>query len=213
MANSSDPYQPIEEKLKLTRQSLQILQNYDLKINLVTKSSAILNDLSILKKVKRILVTISLTTLNERLAKKLEPKASSPQKRLEAVKILSKHLPVAVRLDPLIYSLNTAEIEELVEEVAISGAKQIITSTYKAKPDNYKKMTAAFTEHKKIWDDLYLKKGEVKGRYIYLPKNLRKQLIGKVRKKTLEKNLRFSSCREGFVSLNTANCDGSFWLG
>jgi len=212
MANSSDPYLPLEKELKLTRQGLKIIKEYDLSLNIVTKSSLILRDLDILKGFKKIVVSISLTTLNKELAKKLEPYSCPPQERLRTVKELSLHLPVVVRFDPLIYPLNIEEIEGAIREIKKSGAKQIITSTYKVKPDNFKRMTAAFPEHKELWQKLYLKQGERKGGYIYLPQTLRKDLINKVRKIALSQELKFSSCREGFGSLNTANCDGSSLL-
>jgi len=212
IANSSDPYQPLEEKLKLTRGALEILKDFELKINLVTKSALILRDLNILKKIKKVLVAVSLTTLDEALAKKLEPKVSSPVERLKAVKQLSEYIPVIVRLDPLIYPLNTESIEQIVEAIKTSGAKQIITSTYKAKPDNFKRMLVTFPEYKKIWQNLYLTKGEKKSNYIYLPSELRLKLIKKVKATAEKNNLKFSSCREGLKSLNTASCDGSFFL-
>jgi len=209
MANSSDPYPPIEEKLNLTHQSLKIINEYDLRLNIVTKSALILKDLDILKKFRKIVVSISLTTLDEKLAKKLEPNSPTPQERLKTIKELSLYLPVAVRLDPLIYPLNTNDIEQTIAEIKNSGAKQIITSTYKIKPDNFKRMTNIFPEHKELWQKLYLKQGERKNSSIYLPQTLRKELINKVREITLSKKLEFSSCREGFSNLNTANCDGS----
>jgi len=212
MANSSDPYLPLEKKLNLTRQGLKIIKEYDLSINIVTKSSLILRDLDILKSFKKIVVSISLTTLDKKLAKKLEPNSPPPQERLRAVKELSLYLPVAVRFDPLIYPLNIKEIEGTIKDIKVSGAKQIITSTYKVKPDNFKKMIAAFPEHKELWQKLYLKQGEKMGGYIYLPQTLRKDLINKVKKIALSQELKFSSCREGFNNLNTANCDGSSLL-
>lgn len=209
MANSSDPYLPLEQELKLTRAALKIMKEYDLSLNIVTKSSLVLRDLDILKSFKKIVVSISFTTLNKELAKKLEPYSCPPQERLRTIKELSLCLPVAVRLDPLIYSLNTEEIERIIREIKISGAKQVITSTYKVKPDNFKRMTAAFPEYKDLWQKLYLKQGEKIGGYTYLPKTLRKDLINKVREITLSEGLEFSSCREGFGNLNTTNCDGS----
>jgi len=219
MANSSDPYLPLERELNLTRAALKIMKERDLNINIITKSSLILRDLDILKGFsvrggsasggKKIVVSISLTTLNKELAKKLEPNSPSPQERLRAVKGLSLHLPVAVRLDPLIYPLNTEEIEETIREIKIAGAKQIITSTYKVKPDNFKRMAVTFSEYKELWQKLYLEQGEKIGGYAYLSQSLRKDLINKVREIALSQGLEFSSCREGFNSLNTANCDGS----
>ncbi|MBU2043657.1 MAG: radical SAM protein [Candidatus Omnitrophica bacterium] len=209
IANSSDPYLNLEKKIKLTRQALEILKNYDLKINLVTKSSLVLRDLDLLKNMKKILIAISLTCLDQKLARKLEPRTPSPQERLKTLKSLSAYLPVVVRLDPLVYPLNTENLESLIKQIKSSGAKQIITSTYKIKPDNFKRMVSTFRQHQNLWQALYLEKGERKNNYIYLPEKLRKDLISRVKKLALAENLGFSSCREGFNQLNTALCDGS----
>ncbi len=209
MANSSDPYLNLEKDLCLTRQALEILSAHNMKISLVTKSALILRDVDILKNMKAIVVCISLTTLDKKLSQKLEPKASLPQERLSAINVLSKHIPVAVRLDPLVYPLNLGDIEETIKTVKKSGAKQIITSTYKAKPDNFRRMIKTFPEHKGLWEKLYLKHGEKKSGYTYLSQKIRKELIEHVRSITLKQKLHFSSCREGFADLNTAACDGS----
>ena len=211
MANSSDPYLPIEKKLKLTRASLRIMKDYTLRIMLVTKSDLITRDLDILQEIKKIVVSFTITTLDETIARKLEPAAPSPRARLEAIRTLAKKLPVAVRLDPLIYPLNTADkdIKNTIKILKEAGAKQIITSSYKAKPDNLKRMIRGFPEYKKLWHKLYLIEGEKKGWYIYLPQNIRKNLILSVREEVLKNKLIFSSCREEMAQFNTGVCDGS----
>jgi DNA repair photolyase len=176
---------------------------------MVTKSSLILRDLEIIKEFKKIVISISLTTLDEKLAKKLEPFASSVCERLKTIEILSKNIPVVCRLDPLIYPLTTKKIKETIKELKLRGVKQIITSTYKVKYDNLKRMMKVFTEYKKLWEKFYFIEGEKYGNYFYLPKNLRKKLIEEVRNYTLKEKMEFSSCREGFPNLNTKNCDGS----
>ncbi|MDD5195253.1 MAG: radical SAM protein, partial [Candidatus Omnitrophica bacterium] len=85
IANSSDPYLAQEEQLRLTRGALLVLKNYDLKINIVTKSALIIRDIEILKSLKKILVSFTLTTLDQTLSKKLEPRASLPKERLTAM--------------------------------------------------------------------------------------------------------------------------------
>jgi len=209
LANSSDPYVSLEKKLRLTRKTLEMLLNYDIRISLVTKSTLISRDLDMLKNLKQVIACISITTLEETCAKKLEPGTASPKERLAAVKKLVRYIPVAVRLDPLIYPLTTASLKKTIKAIGSCGAKQIITSTYKAKPDNFKRMQRAFPQHKELWQELYLKKGERKGGYWYLAKKIRKELIDEVRSLALKNGLRFSSCREGFGQLNTASCDGS----
>jgi len=208
MANSSDPYLPQENKLKLTQEALKILKDYDIKLMLVTKSSLILRDADILKDIKHLVISISITTLDKGLSKKLEPNAPSPLMRLKTIEKLAKITKIVCRLDPLIYSVNTKNIRRTIRILKSAGVKQIITSTYKAKPDNLKRMVNVFGKQKEIWH-IYIEEGERKGHNLYLPFSLRKNLIEKVRTAALDEKLEFSSCREGFAPLNTANCDGS----
>lgn len=211
IANSSDPYLPLEKKLKITRKILQILSKYDIKLLIVTKSDLILRDLDILKNFKNIVIAFTITSLNKNLCQKLEPNAPLPIERLKAVETISKYIPVICRVDPLIYNLNTKEkdLKNLIQKISLAGAKQIISSTYKAKSDNLKKMINFFPENKNLWHKLYLEEGEKKGSYIYMEKKLRLELISKIRTISLENKLEFSSCREGFENLNTLACDGS----
>jgi len=212
IANSSDPYLGMEEKLKLTRHALKILVDYDIRLMLITKSTLILRDSDILTKFKKIVVSFTLTTLEENLAKRLEPYAPSPIARLTAMEKLARRISVVCRLDPLIYPLNTNKIKETIKELKQRGVKQIITSTYKAKPDNLRRMIKAFPEYEKLWQKLYLKQKNHISRCIYLPIKLRKKLIEEVRQVSLSEKLEFSSCREGFNDLNTKICDGSSFL-
>lgn len=213
LSNSSDPYMPLEKKLELTRNTLKILKDYDVKLIIVTKSALILRDTEIIKKLKNVVVCFTLTTLKKELSEKLEPLASSPQDRLDAIeKLSSYYIPVVCRFDPLIYPLNTNEIKKLIGEVKKKGAKQIITSTYKVKADNFDRMIKIFPEHKDLWYKLYILNGERINRYIYLPRDSREKFIKEVCEISLQEKLDFSTCREGFEYLNTKNCDGSSFL-
>lgn len=217
IANSSDPYQPLEKTEKLTRNFLKIISettshSLSLRIMIVTKSDLVLEDLDLLSKTKNTVIAVSITTLRKNLARKIEPRAPEPQKRIRAISELAKKLPVVLRFDPMIYPLNTEEIEEIVQCAKEVGVKQVITSTFKARRDSLKRIARAFPEFDKLWQELYLKKGEEYNRYYYLPVSLRKELIEKVREAALKEKLAFSSCREGFNQLNTALCDGSAWF-
>ena len=210
MANSSDPYQDLEKKFHLSRKALEILKDFDIRVNIVTKSPLITRDIDILSKFKNITISFTLTSLDAGFAKKIEPFFNyTPEEKLKAISALSKGIPVAVRFDPLIYPLNTENIKEMIRAIKKSGAKQIITSTYKTKPDNLRRMSQTFPEYAKIWKTLYLEKGEKIGGYNYLPLALRIKLIEEVRNITLSEGMEFSSCREGFSELNTINCDGT----
>ena len=212
IANSSDPYLPLENELKLTRECLKILKEYDIKLMLVTKSSLILRDLDIIKNCKKVVIAVTITTLNNNLAKIMEPFASEPKDRLKTVEKLSKYVTVVCRFDPLIYPLNTKDIKNTVTLLKNAGAKQIITSTYKARPDNLKRMMEAFPKHSNLWKRLYIETGERINRYMYLPFVLRKEIIQEVKEASISVKIDFSSCREGFNNLNTKICDGSSFL-
>ncbi len=213
ISNSSDPYQPLEKENKLTHRALELLKDFDLRINLITKSDLILEDILLLKKIKKLLISVSLTSLDPTLSKKLEPNCPPASGRLEAIKKLSKFTPVVVRIDPLIYPLNTEKIKKIVKKIKEVGAKQIVTSTYKIKPDNFKRVSTAFPQHQKIWQKLYSQLGKRQNSFIYLEKTRRKKIIEKVRQETLEAGLEFSSCRENLKELNTTTCDGIKLLG
>ncbi|MCK9573401.1 MAG: radical SAM protein [Candidatus Omnitrophica bacterium] len=210
IANSSDPYQSIEKEYKLTRKMLILLKNYELKINIVTKSTLVARDVDIFKSLKNVVVSFTFTCLDKRLMQRLEPGcAGSPQDKLKTINALSKYIPVAARFDPLIYPLNTKDIRKTVKALKNSGAKQIITSTYKTKPDNFKRMCETFPGYACLWKNLYLTCGGEKGGYNYLTFQLRQKLIEEVKEAALNEKLKFSSCREGFSAINTADCDGS----
>jgi len=210
IANSNDPYQPLEEKLKLTRKSLKIFSNYNFKIMILTKSNLVVRDLDILKKA-RVAVSITITTLDGEKAKRLEPNAPLPEKRLDAIKYLSKNgIPTIARIDPIIPFINDSEIDELVRAVVEAGAKHIVSSTYKVKLDNWKRMEKEFPEEMKKLRNLYFVKGERINGYYYLPVEYRYQLMKGIAERIKEFGITFAVCREGFLKLNSANiCDGS----
>jgi DNA repair photolyase len=210
IANSNDPYQPIEEKLKLTREALKIFSSHGFKIMIVTKSSLVLRDLDILKK-SRVAISITITTLDENKAKRLEPNVPSPEKRLKTIKILSENnIPTIARIDPIIPLINDEEIGNLVKSVAEAGANHIVSSTYKVKLDSWKRMEKEFPVEMEKLKYLYFDKGERINGYYYLPKEYRYKLMKKVWENAKKFNITFAACREGFLNLNSAKtCDGS----
>jgi DNA repair photolyase len=208
MANSSDPYQPLEKKLCLTREALKIIAEKNLRLTLVTKSALIARDCDIIKNM-HCSAAITITTLKPNLAKEIEPRAPAPQKRLAALEKLSKSIFTAVRLDPIICGINEAEIEDIVMAAKNHGARQIITSTYKAKPDNFKRLQAGLPVQTAKLQNLYFKEPHKISGQFYLEESLRLKLIERCRTAALSAGLQFSSCREGFGRLNTATCDAS----
>ncbi len=213
IASSNDPYQPLDEKLKLTREALKIFSNKNFKIMILTKSNMVLRDVDILKKSK-VVVSITITTLDENKAKRLEPGAPSPQKRIEALKILSKiGIPTVLRVDPVIPYINDFEIEDVVKKAFEAGVKHIVSSTYKAKLDSWKRMEKEFPNEMKKLRNLYFKFGEWINGYYYLPKEYRLKIMKMVSEKAKKFEISFAVCREGFLELNFAeSCDGSHLL-
>ena len=125
----TDPYQPIERQYKITRSVLEVLDRTSHPVGIVTKSALVARDVDILARMAErglAKVAISITTLDRKLARQMEPRASTPSKRLEAVRILSEAgVPVAVMTAPIIPALNDSEIERLLEAAAEAGAREV----------------------------------------------------------------------------------------
>ena len=210
ISNSSDPYPNIEKKNGLTRKCLEILSRHECKIQIVTKSPLVTRDIDILKKM-RCMVALSITTDDNKISRRLEPRAPVSSERLKAMEALVENgIPVAVRVDPIIPFLNDKP-KRLIESLASLGVSHITSSTYKVRPDNWSRFSKAFPEVAKKLSPLYFEKGERISRYFYLAKELRYQLMKKVKEITEENSMKFGCCREGFSHLNPALCDGS-WL-
>jgi DNA repair photolyase len=127
LGSNTDPYQPVERTLKLTRSVLEVLDRYNHPVGIVTKSSGVLRDLDILSSMaKRNLarVHISVTTLDARLARVMEPRAATPARRLHAIAELTRAgVPAGVLAAPMIPALNDAELEKILEAAAKAGAR------------------------------------------------------------------------------------------
>ncbi len=125
-AGDTDIYQPIERELKIARTILEVLSETNHPVMLITKSALILRDLDLLAPMAEkglVRVAISLTTLDRKLARTMEPRASTPARRVEAIRALaSSGVPVTVIPAPMIPALNDAELEALLEAGAEAGA-------------------------------------------------------------------------------------------
>jgi DNA repair photolyase len=123
---NTDPYQPAEKTLGITRQILEVLAEHEHPVSVVTKSNLVLRDLDLLSDMaeKRLAcVLISVTTLDRKLARRMEPRAPTPDRRIQAMRILSDAgVPVGVLSSPMIPGLNDAEMESILEESAKAGA-------------------------------------------------------------------------------------------
>jgi DNA repair photolyase len=126
MGTNTDPYQPIERKWKLTRRILEVLRDANHPVGIVTKSILVLRDLDILSEMAAkglAKVALSVTTLDPKLARAMEPRASTPVKRLEAIRELSRAgVPTAIMTAPIVPAINDSEIERLLDAGAANGA-------------------------------------------------------------------------------------------
>jgi len=210
MSNSSDPYTPMEAELKLTRRCLQEFVGKKIRLLVITKSDLVVRDVDLLRKL-RSAVTITITILDEDLSRRLEPRAPSPSRRLNAVSALSEQgVPVGVRIDPVIPFLTDEGIEKLVKEVRDAGAQHVTASTFKPRIDGWRRMEQAFPEICAKLKPLYFKEGERVGRSFYLPRPLRFRLMKRIAEECGKVGLTFATCREGFPELHTSEtCDGS----
>jgi DNA repair photolyase len=125
---NTDCYQPIERKHRITRAILEVLAECEHPVTLVTKSALVERDLDLLAPMARknlVKVFVSIGTLDRELARKLEPRAASPQRRLDVLKNLSKsNIPCGVMVAALIPALNDKTLEHVLEQAAAAGAAE-----------------------------------------------------------------------------------------
>jgi DNA repair photolyase len=126
LGSNTDPYQPVERTLKLTRALLEVLEKFNHPVIIVTKSAGVLRDADILARLAAknlVRVFLSVTTLDAALARAMEPRAASPTRRLAAIAGLAQaKIPVGVLVSPMIPGLNDAEMEKILEAAAAAGA-------------------------------------------------------------------------------------------
>jgi DNA repair photolyase len=210
IANSSDPYPRMEAEALLMRMCLSILAQSNCRIQIITKSTLVTRDTDLLSKVPST-VALTITTDDDNTAKLLEPHAPSPTERLKTVETLTnKGIAVSARVDPIIPFVNDKP-ERLIATLASIGVKHVTTSTYKTKPDNWRRLVTAMPRIAEKLKPLYFEQGEIRGGYTLLPTYLRLKLMKNIRRLAVENGMKFGVCREGLAQLNTAACDGS-WL-
>lgn len=129
LSGNTDCYQPIEKKMEITRGILEVLWKYRHPVGIITKNSLVLRDLDILRKMARedlVRVSISVTSLDEALRRKLEPRTAAVQNRLHTIEQLAKaQVPVNVMFAPIIPGLNDQEIFKVAEWTSKLGASSM----------------------------------------------------------------------------------------
>ncbi len=126
IGTNTDPYQPIEKKWRIMRDILQVLEAHQHPVGIVTKSALVMRDQDILARMAEkglAKVCLSVTTLDGKLARTMEPRASTPTRRLQALRSLSEAgIPVGVMVAPIIPGLNDHEIERILDSARAMGA-------------------------------------------------------------------------------------------
>lgn len=126
IGTNTDPYQPIEKKWRIMRDILQVLEAHQHPVGIVTKSALVLRDQDILARMGEkglAKVALSVTTLDGKLARTMEPRASTPTRRLQSLRTLSDAgIPVSVMVAPIIPGLNDHEVERVLDSARAMGA-------------------------------------------------------------------------------------------
>jgi DNA repair photolyase len=128
IGGNTDPYQPAERKLRITRALLEVARKWGQPISIITKSALITRDIDILSDMARrdlVHAAVSVTTLDRRLARVMEPRAATPSRRLESVRALAQSgTPTSVLFAPVIPGLNDHELEAVLAAAREAGAVQ-----------------------------------------------------------------------------------------
>jgi len=128
IGTNTDPYQPIERRYRIMREILEVLEESGHPVGIVTKSALVLRDIDILSRMAKrnlVKVALSVTTLDRKLARAMEPRAATPQRRLDAIRLLSEAgVPTTIMVAPIVPALNEAEVERILEAGHAAGARE-----------------------------------------------------------------------------------------
>ena len=128
IGTNTDPYQPVERQWRIMREILEVLEARSHPVGIVTKSALVTRDIDILSRMAErglAKVALSVTTLDRKLARTMEPRASTPTKRLEAIRQLADAgIPASVMVAPIIPGLTDPEIERILDSARAVGARE-----------------------------------------------------------------------------------------
>ncbi|RUU55518.1 PA0069 family radical SAM protein [Mesorhizobium sp. M2C.T.Ca.TU.002.02.1.1] len=128
IGTNTDPYQPIEKQYRIMREILEVLEARGHPVGIVTKSALVTRDIDILSRMAErglAKVALSVTTMDRMLARTMEPRASTPTKRLEAIRQLSDAgIPASVMVAPIIPGLNDPEMERILDSARAAGSRE-----------------------------------------------------------------------------------------
>ncbi|ACU47400.1 PA0069 family radical SAM protein [Brucella microti] len=128
IGTNTDPYQPVEKKWRIMREILEVLEAANHPVGIVTKSALVVRDIDILSRMAEkglAKVALSVTTLDAHLARTMEPRASTPSLRLQAIRRLTDAgIPASVMMGPVIPGINDHEIERILDAAYAQGARE-----------------------------------------------------------------------------------------
>jgi len=212
IGTSSDPYPPEEAAYGLTRAALELLIPQGRRILITTKGTLYASrDLRL-----NVAVTPTITVRDRSISLIVEPGAPLPESRIMALaRAAEAGVPVGVRVDPVIPYINDDpyELEALIEDLAGAGARMIVTSTYKARPDSMARLRRSLGAGvgERLYK-LYREKGVRVQGYTYLPRSMRERLLQPVIRAARRMGLEYATCREGLTGrewFTAKTCDGT----
>lgn len=218
-----DPFQTVEAHYRISGKIMNLCLKYDLPLIINTKSilpleSEYFNLLKMLGDRGLIVLQISFSTLNNDIAKILEPNAPPPNLRLDMIEKFSKeNIPVIVRLQPFIPGITDYEIERSIEEFKYAGVKQIIVEALRDEIENlnlYAKIAYDNSIYKSLdyWAT-YSPSVEVSSKIVRPNIDWKRNVYRKIMELCIKYGLQFSTCKEGFYNYHTAlNCCGMHFL-
>jgi DNA repair photolyase len=128
LGSNTDPYQPVEREWRITRDILEVLAECDHPLTIVTKSSLVERDIDLLAPMAEknlVSVYVSITTLDRELARRMDPRAAAPQRRLETIeRLAAAKIPAGVLTAPIIPALNDPEMESILQAAHLHGARE-----------------------------------------------------------------------------------------
>ena len=156
VSSVTDPYQEIEEKYHITRYCLEQLLKYKFPVSVITKSPLVLRDIDLLRKFTYSEITVTITTLDEKISNKLEPNAPSISERLDALRKLSNEgFNTYAFLGPLLPSLDPDQVTAFIEKIQATGVKTIMVDTLNLKPGVWSDVKKSLNDFPNIKDIFY----------------------------------------------------------
>jgi DNA repair photolyase len=155
-----DPYQDIEKSYHLTRSILHIIKEYNFPIHILTKSTAILNDLNLLSKFSDVIITFSLVTMDKEISRYIEKFTPTPYDRLEAMQTIHEMgIKTGVALIPIIPYINDNEFEIIIKNAKKYNASYLLSKYLELKGDQktifYNFLNKYFPDKKRLYDELF----------------------------------------------------------